>query len=139
MFSLTNKLDLEDVLPNKVSIWKLRCNNPMRKTFISKNIKINEFDALIKITSEMAKFLYPYIRAIISSKDKYESEPELWDDFQNRFTELIQSRFNTDSIRVKNLIDPQQSKDFYLRLLINLSLCISSDGYYRLRATLLNL
>ena len=117
----------------------MRCNNPMRKDFISKTIKFNEFDALVKITSEMAKYLYPYVRSILSSNDNYENEPEIWDDFQNRFTELIQSRFNTDSIRVKNLIDHQQSKDFYLRLLINLSLCISSDGYYRLRATLLNL
>tara|TARA_Y100000589_G_scaffold331465_1_gene385144 strand:- start:2028 stop:2363 length:336 start_codon:yes stop_codon:yes gene_type:complete len=111
----------------------------MRKTYISKNIKFSEFDALIRITSEMAKYLYPYIRAIILSKEKYESEPELWDDFQTRFTELIQSRFNTESVRVKNLIDHRQSKDFYLRILIILSLCISNDGYYRLKTTLLNL
>ena len=111
----------------------------MRKTFVSKNIKINEFEALIKITSEMARYLYPYIRAIISSKDNYENEPELWNDFQNRFTELIQARFNTDSIRVKNLIDHKQSSDFYLKILINLSFCISDDGYSRLKTTLLNL
>ncbi len=117
----------------------MRCNNPMRKDFISNNIKFKEFDALIKITSEMAKYLYPYIRAILSSNDNYKNEPEIWDDFQSRFIELIESRFNTDSIRVKNLIDYKQNKDFYLRILINLSLCNSEEGYYRLKTTLLNL
>ncbi len=139
IISITNKLDLKSVLPSKVSIWKLRCNNPMRKTFVCKNIKNQEFEALIKITTEMAKYLYPYIRAIISSKDNYEKEPELWNDFQNRFTELIKARFNTDSIRVKNLIDHQKSAEFYLRILINLSLCISEDGYFRLKTLLVNI
>ena len=30
LYSLSNKLKLNDVLPNKVSIWKLRNNNPLR-------------------------------------------------------------------------------------------------------------
>ena len=97
-----------------------------------------EFDALIKITSRMAKYLYPYIRAIISSKDN-KNEPELWVDFQNRYTELIESRFNTDSMRVKKLVNHQKSNDFYLKILIDLSLSISDEGYYRLKTTLLNL
>ena len=138
-FSLANKLELDAILPSKISIWKLRCNNPMRKNFIRVNIKYKEFDALIRITSEMAKYLYPYIRAVLASKDNYEDEPELWDDFENRFKELIESRFNTDSVRVKNLIEHKQNKDFYLRILINLSLCNSEEGYYRLKTTLLNL
>ena len=111
----------------------------MRKNFIRVNIKYKEFDALIRITSEMAKYLYPYIRAVLASKDNYEDEPELWDDFENRFKELIESRFNTDSVRVKNLIEHKQNKDFYLRILINLSLCNSEEGYYRLKTTLVNL
>ncbi len=111
----------------------------MRKTFVNKNIKLSEFEALIKVTTEMAKYLYPYIRAIISSKDNYENEPELWNDFKIRFTDLIKSRFNNDSIRVKNLINHDISNDLYLRILINLSLCISKDGYHRLKTTLLNL
>jgi len=111
----------------------------MRKTFVRKNIKSHEFDALIRITSEMAKYLYPYIRAIVASNDNYEKEPQLWNDFQNRYTELIRSRFNTDSIRVKNLIDYSKSKELYVRVLIDLSLCISEDGFSRLKTTLLNL
>ena len=39
LYSLSNRLKLNDVLPNKVSIWKLRNNNPLRKSFINNNIK----------------------------------------------------------------------------------------------------
>ena len=49
-YALSNKLNLNGVLPNKITIWKLRNNNPLRKSYVNNNIKLNEFDALIKIT-----------------------------------------------------------------------------------------
>jgi len=33
----------------------------LRKSYVINNIKLNEFDALIRITVEMSKYLYPYI------------------------------------------------------------------------------
>ena len=139
MFSISNKLNLGKILPSKVAIWKLRCNNPMRKSFNNKNIKITEFDALIKLASEMAKYLYPYIRSILTSSDNYNLKPELWDDFQYRYIGLIEERFNTESLRVKNLLNPHLSSSIYKKILINLAFCISDDGYFRLKNTLLNL
>ena len=58
LYALSNKLNLNDVLPNKVTIWKLRNNNPLRKSYVKNNIKIDQFDALIKITVEMSRYLY---------------------------------------------------------------------------------
>ncbi len=139
MFAISNKLNLNDIFPSKVSIWKLRSNNPMRKSFRSLNLNQEKFDALIKITVEMSKYLYPYIRAILSSKDNYEDNPEIWDDFQYRFIELIEERFNTESILVKNLINKEKSQSLYKKILLNLSLCPSDEGYNRLKMTLFNL
>ena len=139
MYSLSNKLALQKIFPNKVSIWKLRCNNPLRKTFVSNNLKYHEYDALIKITSEMSKYLYPYIRSIISSLDNYSSRPELWNDFQSRLIDLIKQRFNTESILVKKLINFENSKDFYSKILLTLAMCQSDDGYDRLKFYLFNL
>ena len=50
MYSLSDKLNLNKIITSKVTIWKLRNNNPLRKSYVSNNIKLNEFDALIKIT-----------------------------------------------------------------------------------------
>ena len=139
MFSLSNKLSLQEIFPSKVSIWKLRCNNPLRKTFVSNNLKYKEYEALLRITCEMAKYLYPYIRSILVSFDTYDSRPELWDDFQIRLIDLIKQRFNTESILVKKLVNVKYSKNFYSRILLTLAMCQSEDGYDRLKIYLLNL
>ena len=138
MFVISNKLNLEHLFPSKVSIWKLRSNNPMRK---SRNNEINseQFDGLIKITSEMSKYLYPYIRAIVSSKDDYINKPELWNDFQSRFIELIEERFDTESILVKNLINYNDSEEYFKKILLTLSLASSDEGYNRLKYVMANL
>ena len=139
MFAISNKLNLQHLFPSKVSIWKLRSNNPMRKSQNNKNINYEQFDGLIKITSEMSKYLYPYIRAIVSSKDNYINKPELWNDFQSRYIELIEERLNTESIIVKNLINYNQSQEFYKKILLTLSLASSEEGYNRLKFVLANL
>ena len=139
MIALVNKLNLKEILPTKVSIWKLRCNNPMRKSFIKNNIKEHEFDALVRLTSEMSKYLYPFIREILTSKDNSKINSDLWNDFQYRYIDLIKERFNNESILVKKLIDKNYSQYFHRKILINLALCISEEGYIRLKTTLLNL
>ena len=139
MYAISNKLNLSHLFPSKVSIWKLRSNNPMRKSQNRNNINNEQFDGLIKITSEMSKYLYPYIRAIVSSKDNYMNKPELWNDFQSRYIELINDRFNTESIIVRNLIDYDYSHEFYKKILLTLSLASSEEGYNRLKFVLANL
>ena len=139
MYAISNKLNLQHLFPSKVSIWKLRANNPMRKSQNSKNINYEQFEGLIKITSEMSKYLYPYIRAIISSKDNYTNNPELWNDFQSRYIELIEERFNTESIIVQNLMNYDYSHEFYKKILLTLSLASTVEGYNRLKFVLANL
>ena len=139
LYSLSDRLNLNDILPNKVIIWKLRNNNPMRKSFINNNIKLEEFDALIKLTSEMSKYLYPYIREILQSRDDLNKNPKSWNDFKNRYIDLISERFNVNSLRVKKLFDPNYNDEFFIKILLTLALCISDDGYLKLRSTLLNI
>jgi len=133
LYALSNKLNLNNVLPNKVAIWKLRNNNPLRKSYVINNIKLNEFDALIRITVEMSKFLYPYIREILKSKEDIEENSVIWNDFNNRFIELIKERFNVDSIRVKKLLNKAENDEIIIKSLLILSFCISNQGYQKLK------
>ena len=87
----------------------------------------------------MAKYLYPYIRSRLLSLDNYDSRPELWNDFHKRLIDLIKQRFNTESILVKKLINFENSKNFYSKILLTLAMCQSEDGYDRLKIYLLNL
>ena len=120
-------------MPNKVTIWKLRNNNPLRKSYVSNNIKIYEFDALIRITVEMSKYLYPYIREILKSKEDIEENSVIWNDFNKRFIELIKERFNLNSVRVKKLLNETNNDEIIIRSLLTLSLCISNKGYEKLK------
>ena len=130
---------MNEVLPNKITIWKLRNNNPLRKSYINNNINLDEFDALIKITVEMSRYLYPYIREILQSKEDIENDSVIWNDFNKRFIELINERFNMESIRVKKLLNQKENDEIIINSLITLSLCISSQGCQKLKNILFNL
>ena len=125
-------------MPNKITIWKLRNNNPLRKSYVNNNIKLEEFDALIKITVEMSKYLYPYIRQILQSKEDPKKNSVIWNDFHGRFIELIYERFNVDSMRVKKLLNQTENDEIIIKSLLTLSLCISNEGYKKLKNFLFN-
>ena len=133
LYALSNRLNLNNVLPNKVTIWKLRNNNPLRKSYVGNNIKLNEFNALVRITVEMSKYLYPYIREILKSKEDIEEYSVTWNDFNKRFIELIKERFNTDSMRVKKLLNQAENDEIIIKSLLILSFCISNQGYQKLK------
>jgi len=138
LYALSNRLNLNDVLPNKVTIWKLRNNNPLRKSYVNNNIKLDEFDALIKITVAMSRYLYPYIRNILNSKE-VENNSVIWNDFNERFIELIKERFNVESMKVKKLLNQQENDEFIVKSLLTLSLCISNKGHNKLKNFLFDL
>ena len=125
-------------MPNKVIIWKLRNSNPLRKSYINNNIKPDEFDALIKITVEMSRYLYPYMREILKSNEDPEKNSVIWNDFKNRFLDLINERYNTDSMRVKKLLNQSINDEIIVKSLFTLSLCVSNHGYQKLRDLLFN-
>ena len=105
----------------------------MRKSYVNNNIKVNEFDALIKITVEMSKYLYPYIREILKSKEDIKENSIIWNDFNKRFIELIKERFNVDSMRVKKLLNQAKNDEIIIKSLLTLSLCISNKGFQKLK------
>ena len=125
-------------MPNKVSIWKLRNNNPLRKSYVNNNIKPGEFDALIKITVEMSRYLYPYIREILQSKEDLEKNSVIWNDFNKRFIELIKERFNVESMKVKKLLNQTENDEIVIKYLLTLSFCISNKGFQKLKNFLLD-
>ena len=116
-----------------MTIWKLRNNNPLRKSYVINNIKVNEFDALIRITVEMSTYLYPYIREILKSKEDTEDNSVIWNDFNKRFIELIKERFNLDSMKVKKLLNQKENEEIIIKFLLALSLCISKQGFQKLK------
>ncbi len=105
----------------------------MRKSFVKNKIRPKEFDALIKITVEMSKYLYPYIREILKSKEDIKENSIIWNDFNKRFIELIKERFNVDSMRVQKLLNQAENDEIIIKSLLTLSFCISNQGFQKLK------
>ena len=57
----------------------------------------------------------------------------IWNDFNKRFIELINERFNTDSVRVKKLLNQTENVEIIVKSLLTLSLCISNQGNDKLK------
>ena len=100
---------------------------------MNNNIQLDEFDALIKITVEMSRYLHPYIRELLQSKEDLEKNSFIWNDFNKRLIELIKERFNLHSIRVRKLLNQTESDEIIIKSLLILSLCISNQGHHRLK------
>ena len=105
---------------------------------MNNHIKVEEFDALIKITVEMSRYLYPYIREILQSKEDPKRNSVIWNDFNNRFKELINERFNINSMRVKKLLNQSVNDEILIKSLLILALCISNQGHQKLKNFLFN-
>ena len=87
----------------------------------------------------MSRYLYPYIREILLSRDNLDKNPFAWDSFNKRFIELTKERFNVNSMRVKKLLDPRKNEEKLVKALLTLALSISENGYKKLRNSLLNI
>jgi hypothetical protein len=98
---------------------------------------MDEFDALIQITVEMSRYLYPYIREVLQSKEDPKKNSVIWNDFNERLIELIKERFNLDSIRVKKLLIQTENDEIIIKSLLTLSLCISKQGFQKLKNLLI--
>ena len=81
----------------------------------------------------MSRYLYPYIREILKSKEGLEENLDIWNDFNKRFIELIRERFNVDSMRVKKLLNHAENDEIIIKSLLTLSLCISNQGCQKLK------
>jgi len=81
----------------------------------------------------MSKYLYPYIREILKSKEEIKENSIIWNDFNKRFIELIKERFNVDSMRVKKLLNQTENDEIIIKYLLILSFCISNQGCQKLK------
>ena len=81
----------------------------------------------------MSRYLYPYIREILKSKEDLKEKSVIWNDFNKRFIELIKERLNINSMRVKKLLNQAENGEIIIKSLLILSFCISNQGYQKLK------
>ncbi len=135
MLATASNIGLADDYSNRVNLWKIRCLNPMRKSFSLGSLSQEQVESLVILISSMSEKLYPLIRQLLSSKEPETLNKERWNLFNIRLKSLINERMNLRRTYIKSLLN-EDSNNFFRHLLVILSLSSGKGGISRLKASL---
>ena len=128
-------LGLSNDLSSRVKLWKIRCSNPMRKSYSFCPLSTDQIDELVLLVSSMAENLYPLIRQLLSSKESESINNGRWFIFSSRIKSLIRERMNLQRSYISTLLSDDKN-EFFRELLVILSLSCGPGGANRLKASL---
>tara|TARA_Y100001968_G_scaffold330842_1_gene383747 strand:- start:1079 stop:1675 length:597 start_codon:yes stop_codon:yes gene_type:complete len=135
LFVKAKNIGLSDYFSNRVDFWKIRCSNPMRKSYTFSTLSSNQIDSLVVLISSMSDSLYPVIRQLLSSKESETLNKERWFLFSSRLKSLIRERMNMKRVYITSLLNDDKN-NFFRELLVILSLSSGKGGAERLRSSL---
>ena len=132
-------LNLESVVSDRVSLWRLRQSNPLRKSSGGrKKLDVEEARALVLIICYLAKQHQELIRRAVSLLEQMaeqNSEPHraaLLGDYLDRFNNTYQERMEQGEN-----VSPDRLTQLALKLLIDLLFYSGPQGHRRLWLALL--
>ncbi|MFN7678395.1 MAG: DUF3038 domain-containing protein [Cyanobacteriota bacterium] len=133
-----HNLGFASLFPNRVSLWKLRCHNPLRRTCRRGSPEAVETEALIRLLCAMADRVYPMVRGLLSRHEPADRNEQHWRLFQERLSELLKERMNLRRSSVRALMDPEEGAEQRRSLIQTLALAAGDGGVDRLRASLMD-
>lgn len=142
MLGLVEQLSLQDTIPNRVALWRLRSANPLRKQHQKILLDWQGAKALTAIAAALAKMLNTYLRLLVNTQQQaYENKIEsfglqqnlgLLEEYVERFYANYRSR-----MRAPLSLEPVEIRDLARQLLVQLLFCSGSAGEARLWHSLL--
>ena len=128
-------IGLPNEFSSRVELWKIRCSNPMRKSYTFESLSSEQIDSLVELISCMADSLYPLIRQLLSSKEPEKLNQERWILFSSRLKSLIRERMNIQRTYILLLLN-EDNYQLFRELLVILSLSCGPGGANRLKSSL---
>jgi Protein of unknown function (DUF3038) len=132
-------LGLEHVVADRVSLWRLRQSNPMRRgNGGRKKLDVEEARSLVLISSHLAKQHQPTIRQAIArletltAADSPPHQDPLLGDYLDQFTHIYQDRMAAEAIPTEMIAH------LALKLLVDLLFYSSASGSRRLWLALMD-
>jgi hypothetical protein len=126
---LSEQLGFQELIPNRVELWKRRCHNPLRRQVRRGILATADSDALIRILCTQCERLYPLLRALLSAA---EPEPIA------RLAGLVRERMNPRRGGVQRLLDGAEGAQQRRQLILAMALAAGNGGFARLKASLMD-
>lgn len=143
MLATAKELNLTDIIPNRVVLWRLRCTNPWRRSYLRRYLEIEQAKALIIIATDRSRKLTFLIRQLLLVEQQLrDKELPLNQNFRlhwylGRFRAHFQARMNPRRARIAEyLASPDQLDELALSLLKKLLFATGSTGAQRLWCSL---
>lgn len=140
MLQAAQDLNLESVVSDRVSLWRLRQSNPLRKSSGGrKKLDVEEARSLVLIICHLAKQHQELIRravALLEQMAEQDSEPHraaLLGDYLDKFSNTYQERMEQGDTVATELLT-----QLALKLLVDLLFYSGPNGHRRLWLALLD-
>ncbi|AFY73107.1 Protein of unknown function (DUF3038) [Synechococcus sp. PCC 7502] len=142
ILELVEQLALNDVIPNRVSLWRMRNTNPYRRNYQRGTMTWQEAKAIVVIICHIARRINTHLRLLVitsyqASENKIEplglqNNLGYLNAYLHQFHDLFLSRMRSPSI-----LNDQQIQDLGTHLLTQLLFCSGSLGEQRLWSNLI--
>lgn len=142
MLFAAKELELQDIIKNRVVLWRLRCTNPWRRSYTRRPLEIEEAKALVVIASHMARRMTVLIRQMLLAYEQLlEKQVPLEHHFRlseylERFRAHFRSRMNPRRAKVAAFNSDEKLNELAISLLSQLLFCTGTSGMQRFWSSL---
>lgn len=137
ILALAQELELQEIIKNRVNLWRMRSTNPLRKAHTRRPLSLIEAKALVVITCYLARRLTVVIRQLLLAyqqmRDKQiplEQNLRL-SNYLERFRAHFRSRMNPRRSGVIAINSNEKLDELALSLLEQLLFCTGTAGMQR--------
>ena len=138
MLAMARRLGVDEIIKNRVSLWRLRCSNPWRRSYTRDYLSLNQAKALVIIAAYRAKDLMVTIRQLLLAEQQMREKNLPLDnhfrlsEYLERFRAHFRSRMNSRRAKVSAYIaSEEQLNELALSLLSKLLFCTGTRGMQR--------
>lgn len=138
MLETTKKHNLQDIIKNRLVLWRLRCSNPWRRSYTRNPLTLDQAKALVLIASDRAKQLTVPIRQLLLAEQQMREKGLpvkinfLISGYLDQFRSHFRSRMNPRRAKVATyLLSEDELDELALSLLEKLLFCTGTAGMQR--------
>jgi hypothetical protein len=138
ILELAKELDLNEIVKNRIVLWRMRSTNPMRRAHTRRILSIDEAKALSAICCRLASHLAVTIRQLVLAQQQL-SDKQIPPEYNFRLSEYLdsfrahfRSRMNPRRAKVSIYQDDDTLNELAVSLLSKLLFCTGTLGTQRL-------
>jgi len=142
MLFAAKELELENIIKNRVALWRMRSSNPLRRSYTRRPLELEEAKALVVIASHLARRMTVLIRQLLLAYQQLnDKQVPLENHFRlseylERFRAHFRSRMNPRRAKVAAYSSDEKLNDLAISLLSQLLFCTGTSGMQRFWASL---